>query len=106
MLYQESKGRSEIAANGLVDSSEAVSTPPVQGARLIQAFQSAARMDALRRNPDYGKYVSQLVAAGYFQGHIEGSQAWKELEEAAARAFVENLRNEFVLAFNFKMIQY
>ncbi|KAH7104302.1 SGT1-domain-containing protein [Auriculariales sp. MPI-PUGE-AT-0066] len=78
MLYQESKGRSEIAAKGIVASNEAF----------------VARLDALKRDAEYEKYIAQLVNARYFQGEMEGSQSWKEREEHAAQAFVDSLRND------------
>ncbi|KZW02112.1 SGT1-domain-containing protein [Exidia glandulosa HHB12029] len=78
MLYQESKGRSEFSAGGLSTSTSS----------------DAARLDALRRNAEYQKYIRNLVANGYFQGQLEGSQLWSQLEERAARVFGESLRND------------
>lgn len=51
-------------------------------------------MDALRRDAEYQKYVRSLVSVGYFQGQVEGSQLWSQLEDRAAQVFVESLRNE------------
>jgi len=80
MLYQESKTRADTAT---------VSS---------EAFKSSAqaRKDALRRNPDYIKYVQNLQSSGYFKGELEGSQLWNELEDKAAAAFVEARREEYV----------
>jgi hypothetical protein len=54
----------------------------------------AARRDALRRNPDYGTYITSLRAVGYFQDEVEGSQAWNMRENKAAMVFIESRRDE------------
>ncbi|KAG5654046.1 hypothetical protein H0H81_008062 [Sphagnurus paluster] len=73
MLYHESKSRSEFSSTtgGAMKSS------------------SQAKRDALRRNPDYPKYIQNLVSADYFRGEIEGSERWNFLESKAADIFVE-----------------
>ncbi|KAJ3849925.1 SGT1 protein-domain-containing protein [Lentinula lateritia] len=76
ILYQESKGRSEIntSAEGLRAADE-------------------ARKDALHQNPDYNNYIENLSTAGYFKGEMQGSQVWTQLETKAAQIFV-NTRKE------------
>lgn len=77
MLYQESKGRGEFAANGIDTSISA----------------RAAQIDALRRDTEYQEYVRKLVNLGYFQGQIEGSQLWQKLEARASHVFLECSRD-------------
>lgn len=60
----------------------------------IDHTQAQARQDALRRNPEYTKYIQNLVSADYFKGELEGSQHWKILEDKAATTFVEVRREE------------
>ncbi|KAH6917569.1 SGT1 protein-domain-containing protein [Coprinopsis sp. MPI-PUGE-AT-0042] len=73
MLYKESKKRQNglgVTAETLKSSSEAVK-------------------DSLRNNPEYLTYIENLATTNYFQGEIEGSAKWKELETKAALTFVE-----------------
>ncbi|KAI0094564.1 SGT1 protein-domain-containing protein [Irpex rosettiformis] len=72
MLYQETKGRSSQ-----------LSTAEMMAAANI------ARREALRNNPDYRKFISNLQNSGYFKKELEGSKLWTELEDKAAAAFVE-----------------
>ena len=60
-------------------------------------MQTEAKKDALHRNPEYKKYIENLVSAGYFKGEIEGSQLWNSLENKAVEAFIEARREEYVL---------
>ncbi|KAH0590386.1 hypothetical protein H2248_000555 [Termitomyces sp. 'cryptogamus'] len=73
MLYQESKNRTDtsFSATTLADSS------------------AEAKKDALRRNPEYNKYIQNLHSVNYFKGEIEGSELWRSLENKAATMFVE-----------------
>ncbi|KAL0950808.1 hypothetical protein HGRIS_007573 [Hohenbuehelia grisea] len=73
ILYQESKGRTDAGSN----SADAIRS------------SAQARKEALRRNPDYHKYIENLKSAGYFKGELEGSSLWNELENKAAETFVE-----------------
>ncbi|KAK0465270.1 SGT1 protein-domain-containing protein [Desarmillaria tabescens] len=73
ILFQESKGR-WTATN---DTAEGLSA------------SIAAKKDALRRDPEYVKYIQNLVSAGYFRGEPEGSQLWNSLEDKAAEIFVD-----------------
>ncbi|TFK57504.1 SGT1-domain-containing protein [Heliocybe sulcata] len=77
MLYQESKGKAE-------------------GTRSVEMLNASAqaRKEALRRNPEYVKYIQSLVSAGYFKGEQEGSWLWNELESKAANAFVDARRED------------
>jgi hypothetical protein len=59
-------------------------------------IQAEAKKDALRRNPEYIKYIQNLVAADYFKGEKEGSALWKAYESKAADIFVETHREEYV----------
>ena len=61
-------------------------------------LQTATRREALRRIPDYVKYIQNLVSTGYFRGEIEGSHLWNELEYKAVDAFIEARREEYVAA--------
>ncbi|EDR15436.1 uncharacterized protein LACBIDRAFT_301759 [Laccaria bicolor S238N-H82] len=73
ILYQESKGKlstSNITIEGTKSSAEAAK-------------------DALRRTPEYQKFLQNLVSANYFKGEVEGSELWRELENKAAITFVE-----------------
>ncbi|KAF7320025.1 SGT1-domain-containing protein [Mycena kentingensis (nom. inval.)] len=78
MLYQESKGRA---------NSSSVSPETVQSS-------TDAKLEALRRNPQYIAYIQKLVAADYFRGEIEGSRLWKIFEEKAAEVFLTTLRDD------------
>ncbi|KAK0198551.1 SGT1 protein-domain-containing protein [Armillaria mellea] len=73
ILYQESKGRvttTDGTAEGLSAS-------------------IAAKKDALRRDPEYVKYIQNLVSAGYFRSELDGSKLWNSLEDKAAEIFVD-----------------
>ncbi|KAH9487088.1 Protein ecdysoneless-like protein [Psilocybe cubensis] len=72
MLYQESKGRTASRI-----SSESASSA-------VEATK-----EALRRNPEYQKYIENLKSANYFKGEIQGSQLWNSLENKAAATYVE-----------------
>ncbi|KAG5648215.1 hypothetical protein DXG03_006170 [Asterophora parasitica] len=72
MLYHESKGRSETSATG-----EAVKS------------STEAKKDALRRNPEYQRYIENLVSADYFRGELKESELWNVLEDKAVTMFVE-----------------
>ncbi|KAJ7770808.1 SGT1 protein-domain-containing protein [Mycena maculata] len=78
MLFQESKGRIDPSSN----SSDALHSS-------VQA-----QKDALRRNPQYIKYIQNLVSVDYFRGEVEGSQLWGELEDKAATTFLATLRED------------
>ncbi|KAG6817605.1 hypothetical protein H0H87_006233 [Tephrocybe sp. NHM501043] len=73
MLYHESKGRADAPS---------VTTDAANSFR-------EAKKDALRRNPEYIKYIQNLLAADYFRGEIEDSELWRSLEGRAADIFVE-----------------
>jgi hypothetical protein len=47
-----------------------------------------ANKDALRRTPEYQKYIESLESAGYFQGQIRGSELWNALEDKAVTTYV------------------
>lgn len=64
--------------------------------KLICSIQAEAKKDALRRNPEYIKYIQNLVSADYFKGEMEGSALWKVYETRAADIFVETRREEYV----------
>ena len=53
-----------------------------------------ANKEALRRDPDYQKYIENLQSANYFQNEIKGSKLWNTLENKAADAFVAIRRTE------------
>ncbi|KAJ7293224.1 SGT1 protein-domain-containing protein [Mycena rebaudengoi] len=78
MLFQESKGRIEPSG------------------RSIEALQSSAeaKKDALRRNPQYTKYIENLMSVDYFRGEVQGSRLWSTLEDKAAATFLDTLRED------------
>ncbi|KAF7306610.1 hypothetical protein MIND_00452400 [Mycena indigotica] len=78
MLFQESKARVNPATLASDNSQESID----------------ARLEALRRNPQYLSYLQNLVAANYFRGELEGSQLWKKLEENAAAVFLKTFRED------------
>ncbi|KAG9094035.1 hypothetical protein FS749_013255 [Ceratobasidium sp. UAMH 11750] len=53
-----------------------------------------ARMDALRRDPDYAAYIQSLVKAGYFGEELPGSQKYKDREQAAADKYIQLRTND------------
>jgi hypothetical protein len=63
------------------------------------SLKTEAQKEALRRNPDYIKYIQNLVSANYFKGEIEGSTLWNNLENKAATTFVTVRREEFGFTF-------
>lgn len=63
-------------------------------------LQSDARKEALRRNPEYTKYIKNLVSAGYFGSEVEGSEKWNFLETKAVTTFIEVRREEWDLKNN------
>ncbi|OCH96667.1 SGT1-domain-containing protein [Obba rivulosa] len=78
MLYQESKNRADASTT----STEALKS------------SAEARKEALRRNPEYLKYIQNLISSGYFKGELEGSQLWQTLEDKAVAAFIEARRED------------
>lgn len=56
--------------------------------------QAEATKDALRRTPEYHKFLQNLIAADYFKGEMEGSGLWKKLENKAALTFVDVRQTE------------
>ncbi|KAJ7919076.1 SGT1 protein-domain-containing protein [Mycena leptocephala] len=80
MLFQESKGRIDHSSN----SSDALQSS-------VQA-----QKDALRRNPQYIKYIQNLMSVDYFRGEVEGSQLWNTLEDKAAATFLDTQREDDV----------
>ncbi|KAF9459426.1 SGT1-domain-containing protein [Collybia nuda] len=73
ILYQENKGRTEILnpAAGVMNSTV------------------ESRKNAARRDPEYAKYIENLVSVGYFQGEVKGSALWSVLEGKAADIFID-----------------
>ncbi|KAJ7102279.1 SGT1 protein-domain-containing protein [Mycena belliarum] len=78
ILFQESKGR--------IDPSS--SSPDT----LQSSVQ--AKKDALQRDPQYIKYIQNLVSVDYFRGEAEGSQLWNKLEDKAVATYVDTLRED------------
>ncbi|KAJ6519496.1 SGT1 protein-domain-containing protein [Mycena sanguinolenta] len=78
MLFQESKGKIDLSSS----SSDALRS------------SAQAKKDALRRNPQYIKYIQNLVSVDYFRGEIEGSQLWHKLEDKAAETFLASQRED------------
>ncbi|KAF8898419.1 SGT1 protein-domain-containing protein [Infundibulicybe gibba] len=72
MLYQESKKRT--------DSSITFE---------VMASAAQAKKDALRRNPEYLKFIQHLISLDYFHGEVEGSGMWNNLENKAAMSFLQ-----------------
>ena len=96
MLYQESGARGHNSNTSLTDMDAAVSERWV---RISHKFwkiyqQIQARKDALRRDPEYVKYIKSIQGAGYFRGEIEESQLWNELENEALEVFLQSRREE------------
>ncbi|KZS96136.1 SGT1-domain-containing protein [Sistotremastrum niveocremeum HHB9708] len=60
-----------------------------------------ALRDALSRDPEYPKYLSNLTKAGYFGSELQGSQKWKEREDRAAAMFVDMHRKDDVTRISF-----
>jgi hypothetical protein len=56
--------------------------------------QVKAKIDALKRDQDYTKYIENLRAIGYFGTELEGSEKWSFQEEKAADMFVNARRAE------------
>ncbi|TRM60141.1 SGT1 protein-domain-containing protein [Schizophyllum amplum] len=78
ILFQESKARLNSSKQKDNDGSSSMD----------------ARKDALRRTPDYIKYIQNLTSVGYFKGELEGSQLWKELETKAATVYMDARRDD------------
>ncbi|KAJ7042600.1 SGT1 protein-domain-containing protein [Mycena alexandri] len=78
MLFQESKGKIDPSSNS------------------PESLQSSveAKKDALRRNPQYIKYIQNLISVDYFRGEVDGSQLWGKLEDKAATTFLATQRED------------
>src|SRR6266545_5406442 len=50
----------------------------------------------MQRDPEYKKYIENLVSANYFKGELRDSELWKTLESKAVTAFVDARRAEYV----------
>nr|GAT49701.1 predicted protein [Mycena chlorophos] len=77
MLYQETKAQK---------------TQPTSSDHVQSSID--AKLEALRRNPQYNSLIQNLISADYFRGEIEGSQLWKKLEESAAEVFLNTSRED------------
>ncbi|KAJ7169523.1 SGT1 protein-domain-containing protein [Mycena filopes] len=78
ILFQESKGRIDPSSNSPESLRSSVD----------------AKKDALRRNPQYIKYIQNLMSVDYFRGEIEGSELWGKLEDKAAATFLATQRED------------
>jgi hypothetical protein len=58
--------------------------------------QTDALKEALRRNPEYETYITNLVSADYFKGEVRNSALWNVLEDKAAQVFAETRQTESV----------
>ncbi|KAF8527912.1 SGT1 protein-domain-containing protein [Hysterangium stoloniferum] len=78
MMYQESKAKNEIyMGNAKVDNS------------LMEA-----RKEALRRDPEYVKYIKSLENFGYFKGELNTSAQWQIQEDRAVSQFIHSRQTD------------
>ena len=96
MLYAESKGKAKFATTDSSSSAVSLATMPSAISLHLHCSQLEARKEALRRDVEYGKYVQTLVGAGFFKGELEGSAKWNELEDQAARMWIDVRKKEWV----------
>jgi hypothetical protein len=96
MLYQECGTRGDKSNTSPTNLNTVVSGQiGSKVCRLWKSYQQIqARKDALRRDPEYAKYMTSIQGAGYFLGEIEGSQLWNELESEALDVFIQSRREE------------
>lgn len=96
MLYQESGARGHNSNTSLAGMDATVSTRCIRISHRFWKFsqQLQARKDALRRDPEYVKYIRSIQGAGYFRAEIEGSQLWNKLENEALEVFLQSRREE------------
>ncbi|KJA26048.1 hypothetical protein HYPSUDRAFT_36895 [Hypholoma sublateritium FD-334 SS-4] len=78
MLFQESKGRAYVRNTSSEGTDASVE----------------ANKDALRRTPEYQKYIENLQSSNYFQKEIKGSELWNTLENNAANTFIAIRRTD------------
>ncbi|KAH9465544.1 hypothetical protein Pst134EA_013425 [Puccinia striiformis f. sp. tritici] len=53
------------------------------------------------RSRRYQSYLDKLIKAGYFQGEVQGSLKWVELESIAKKAYSDNLKpNDLISRFD------
>ncbi|KAF8489579.1 SGT1 protein-domain-containing protein [Gautieria morchelliformis] len=78
MIYQETGSRHENTADRLD----------------ITEVSVEARREALRRDPEYVRYIKNLQQAGFFKNEIEGSSLWKDQENQAATQFIHSRQTD------------
>lgn len=83
MLYQEARTRKEgIHVNG---SGEMVGNNIRVYYSSHQTVKNSAKLEALRRDPDFVQYLARLGQSDYFEGEMRDSKRWKEKEAEAVK---------------------
>jgi hypothetical protein len=94
MLYQEARTRKEgLHTNG---SDEVVSSRKRNLSSSHQTVKNSAKLDALRRDAAFIKYLAQLEQSNYFEGGMKDSQRWKQKEQQAVKMWVTMRQAELV----------
>jgi hypothetical protein len=94
ILYQESKSTITTINTSSEGLQSSVCLMSVYFSILTLSIQFEAISDALRRSPEYQKYIQNLTSLGYFRGELEGSQLWYELEKKAMNTYIEVRKEE------------
>src|SRR4051812_42240795 len=95
MLYQEARTRKEgIHVNG---SGEMVSVNNQIWYSSHQTVKNSAKLEALRRDPGFVKYLARLEQADYFEGEVRDSKRWKEKEGQAVKMWIAMRQAESVI---------
>lgn len=91
MLYQEARTRKEglrvNASEEMVSISYTSSRSPKRVPNL-SGVQNEARLDALRRDPNFIQYIAKLEHTTYFEGELKDSEEWKKREHQAAQTWI------------------
>jgi len=95
MLYQEARTRKEgLHINGpdeMVSSSNQTQSSPHRTAK------NSAKLEALRRDTAFVKYLQQLEKSDYYKGQMKDSQFWKEQEKKAVEMWIVMRQAELIL---------
>jgi hypothetical protein len=77
-------------------SDEVVSSRELNQSSSHQTAKNSAKLDALRRDVAFVRYLAQLEQSDYFEGEMKDSQRWKEKEKQAVKMWIAMRQAELV----------
>lgn len=77
-------------------SDEVVSSRELSQSSSHQGAKNSAKLDALRRDAAFVRYLAQLEQSDYFEGDMKDSQRWKEKEKQAVKMWIAMRQAELV----------